>query len=95
MPLSGARETAVGHAGCDQPSWSMEFMHDQLADGRSIRLFNVVDNFNRDGLGIKVDFSPPSERVIWSLDRIIEWRGKPKSIRCDNGTEYISAVTLV
>ena len=45
--------------------------------------------------GIEVDFSLPSERVIRSLDRIIEWRGKPEAIRCDNGPEYISAVTLV
>jgi putative transposase len=35
----------------------------------------------------------PSERVIRSLDKIIEWRGAPKAIRCDNGPEYISAVT--
>jgi hypothetical protein len=75
-------------------SWSMDFMHDQLADGRSIRLFNVIDDFNREGLGIEVDFSLPSERVIRSLDRIIEWRGRPMAIRCDNGPEYISAVTL-
>jgi putative transposase len=70
-------------------SWSMDFMHDQLADGRSIRLFNVIDDFNREGLGIEVDFSLPSERVIRSLDRIIEWRGTPESIRCNNGPEYI------
>ena len=75
-------------------SWSMDFMHDQLADGRSIRLFNVIDDYNREGLGIEVDFSLPSERVIRSLDRIIEWRGKPQAIRCDNGPEYISAVKL-
>jgi putative transposase len=74
-------------------TWSMDFMHDQLADGRSIRLFNVIDDYNREGLGIDVDFSLPSERVIRSLDRIIEWRGKPRVIRCDNGPEYISAVT--
>ena len=74
--------------------WSMDFVHDQLADGRSIRLFNVIDDFNREGLGIEVDFSLPSERVIRSLDRIIEWRGKPNAIRCDNGPEYISALTL-
>ena len=49
-------------------------MHDQLADGRSIRLFNVVDDFNREGLGIEVDFSLPAERVIRALDQIIEWR---------------------
>lgn len=73
--------------------WSMDFMHDQLADGRSIRLFNVIDDFNREGLSIDVDFSLPSERVIRSLDQIIEWRGRPQAIRCDNGPEYISAVT--
>jgi len=70
--------------------WSMDFMHDQLQNGRSFRLFNVIDDFNREGLGIEVDFSLPSERVIRSLDQIIEWRGKPGIIRCDNGPEYIS-----
>lgn len=73
--------------------WSMDFMHDQLSDGRSIRLFNVIDDFNREGLGIDVDFSLPSERVIRSLDQIIEWRGQPQMIRCDNGPEYVSNVT--
>ena len=67
--------------------WSIDFMHDQLADGRSIRVFNVIDDFNREGLGIEVDFALPSERVIRSLDRIIERRGKPEAIRCDNGPE--------
>lgn len=75
-------------------TWSMDFMHDQLADGCSIRLFNVIDDDNREGLGIDLDFSLPSERVIRSLDRVIEWRGKPNVIRYDNGPEYISAVTL-
>jgi len=69
-------------------------MHDQLSDGRSIRLFNVIDDFNREGLGIEVDFSLPSERVIRSLDQIIEWRGQPLRIRCDNGPELVSGVTL-
>lgn len=53
-------------------SWLMDFMHDQLADGRSIRLFNVIDDFNREALEIEIDFSLLSERVIRSLDRIIE-----------------------
>lgn len=70
--------------------WSMDFMHDQLSDGRSYRLFNVIDDFNREGLGIEVDFSLPAERVIRSLEWIIEWRGEPDAIRCDNGPEYIS-----
>ncbi len=69
-------------------------MHDQLSDGRSFRLFNVIDDFNREGLGIEVDFSLPAERVIRSLNQIIEWRGKPKTIRCDNGPEYISSTLI-
>ncbi|EAQ63536.1 putative orphan protein; putative transposase [Marinomonas sp. MED121] len=60
--------------------WSMDFMHDQLSDGRRCCLFNVIDT----------DLSLPAERVIRSLNQIIEWRGKPKAIRCDNGPEYIS-----
>lgn len=70
--------------------WSMDFMHDQLEDGRSYRLFNVIDDFNREGLTIDIDFSLPSARVIRALDQVIEWRGNPKQIRNDNGPEYIS-----
>lgn len=72
--------------------WSMDFMHDQLEDGRSYRLFNVIDDYNREGLGIEVDFSLPAARVVRALNQIIEWRGKPRQIRCDNGPEYISGV---
>jgi len=50
----------------------------------------VLDDFNREGLGIEVDFSLPAEQVVRSLNRIIEWRGKPLIIRVDNGPEYIS-----
>ena len=71
--------------------WSMDFMHDRLADGRSFRTFNVIDDYNREGLGIEVDLSLPALRVIRTLDRIIEWRGKPKVLRCDNGPEYLSS----
>ena len=41
-------------------------------------------------MGIEVDFSLPAARVVRTLDKIIEWRGKPQAIRCDNGPEYIS-----
>lgn len=70
--------------------WSMDFMHDCLRNGKSFKTFNVIDDFNREGLGIEVDFSLPTTRVIRALDNIIEWRGKPCAIRCDNGPEYIS-----
>ena len=71
--------------------WSMDFMHDSLANGRSFQTFNVLDDYNREGLGIEVDLSLPAGRVIRALDQIIEWRGKPDGIRNDNGPEYISA----
>ena len=72
------------------PFWSMHFMHDSLSDGRRYRLLNVIDDYNRQGPGMEIDFSLPNERVIRTLNRIIEWRGKPRAIRCDNGPEYIS-----
>ncbi len=72
--------------------WSMDFMHDQLEDGRSFRLLNIIDDFNREGLAIEVDFSLPAERVVRTLNQVIEWRGKPRQIRSDNGPEYISAL---
>ena len=61
--------------------WSMDFMHDQLSDQRSYRLFNVIDDFNREALGIEVDLSLPADHVIRALEQIIEWRGKPKALR--------------
>jgi putative transposase len=51
----------------------------------------VIDDFNREAIGMEIDFSLPSERVIRELKQIISWRGKPEVIRCDNGPEYISA----
>ena len=74
--------------------WSMDFMADQLADGRSIRTLNVLDDFNREGLSIYLDFSLPAERVFRTLNPIIEWRGKPQGIRVDNGPEYISGTLM-
>jgi len=90
------RETPAALSVPEQPNevWSTDFMHDQLSDGRSYRLLNVIDDFNREGLGIEVDFSLPAERLIRTLDNIIEWRGKPKVIRSDNGPEYISGLLV-
>jgi len=68
----------------------MDFMSDGLANGSKLRTFNVMDDYNREGLAIEVDQSLPSTRVIRALEQVIEWRGKPASLRCDNGPEYIS-----
>lgn len=71
-------------------SWSMDFMSDSLWDGRKFRTFNLVDDFNREGLAIEVDLNLPARRVIRVLDRVAMWRGYPKQIRMDNGPEFIS-----
>jgi putative transposase len=74
--------------------WSMDFMSDSLSNGKTIRTFNVIDDYNREALCIDVDFSMPSLRVIRSLEQVIDWRGKPDAIRCDNGSEYISQTLI-
>jgi len=70
--------------------WSMDFMSDSLENGSKLRTFNVMDDYNREALTIEVDRSLPSKRVIRALEQVIEWRGKPAALRCDNGPEYIS-----
>jgi len=70
--------------------WSMDFMHDQLSDGKSYRLFNVIDDFKREGLAIEVGLSLPATRVTRTLNQLLEYRAKPQIIRCDNGPEFIS-----
>ncbi len=71
----------------------MDFMHDSLDDGRAIRLFNGLNDYNREALAIEIDFSLPSERVTRALDPLIQWRGQPLVIRCDNGPEQVRYAT--
>lgn len=71
-------------------SWSMDFMCDSLVDGRRFRLLNIIDDYNRESLAIEIDTSLPALRVIRVLQRLIEMKAKPQSIRVDNGPEFIS-----
>lgn len=68
----------------------MDFVHDGLLNGKTFRSFNVIDDFNREVLGITIDTSLTSRRIIRELDRIVEWRGKPERLRVDNGPEFIA-----
>ena len=72
-------------------SWSMDFMTDSLLTGRKFRTLNLMDDYNREALAIEIDTSLPAERVVRVLSQTIEWRGRPKSIRVDNGPEFISS----
>ena len=70
--------------------WSLDFMSDALTDGRKVRLFNVLEDFNRESLAIEVDTSLPAKRIVRVLQRLVEKRGKPSNLRMDNGPEFIS-----
>lgn len=66
----------------------MDFVHDQLADGRRFRALTIVDNCTRESMAIEVDFSLPGFRVARVLDRLAETRGLPRTIMVDNGPEF-------
>ena len=71
--------------------WSMDFVSDSLADGRKVRVFNVVDDYSREALIMEVDTSIAGQRVARLLDEQAAVRGAyPGSIVCDNGPEFIS-----
>ena len=68
--------------------WSMDFVSDQLSDGRRFRILNVVDDYSRECIGQVVDTSLTGQRVARFLSELINERCKPKSIVCDNGPEF-------
>lgn len=70
--------------------WSLDFTSDSLTDGRKFRTLNVLDDYNREALGIEIDYSLPAQRVTRLLDRLVERYGKPERLRSDNGPEFIS-----
>ena len=69
--------------------WSMDFMSDSFCTGRRFRTFNVLDDYTRECIAIEVDSSLPGKRVVQVLSRLIDFRGKPEIITCDNGPEFI------
>lgn len=72
-------------------TWSMDFMHDTLANKRRFRTLNIIDDYNREALNIEAEFSFSGYSVVSALKRTIHEHGKPKRIRVDNGPEFISS----
>jgi putative transposase len=70
--------------------WSLDFVSDALSDGRRFRTLNVIEDWNREVLGLEVDFSLPAARVVRLLTRLVERHGRPGQLRVDNGPEFIS-----
>lgn len=74
--------------------WSLDFVHDQLAQGRRFRVLNVVDDVTRESLLTVVDTSISGARVARELTDLIARRGRPEMIVSDNGTELTSNAVL-
>jgi transposase InsO family protein len=70
--------------------WSLDFVHDQMANGRRFRVLNITDDITHECLGAIPDTSISGQRVARELTALIEWRGKPGMIVSDNGTELTS-----
>ena len=70
--------------------WSMDFIHDQLSDGRRLRILNIVDDFSRACVGQLVDTSTTGQRLARYLEELKAERGLPRTIVLDNGPEMTS-----
>lgn len=69
-------------------TWSMDFVHDRLVSDRVFKCLNIVDEHTRECLAIEVDGGMSGVRVTRVLEQLIELRGRPESIRSDNGPEF-------
>ena len=74
--------------------WSLDFVHDQMADGRRLRILAVVDDYTRECLALVVDTSISGLRVARELDKIVAVRDRPGGIVSENGTELTSTGIL-
>jgi putative transposase len=74
--------------------WSLDFVHDQLADGRRFRVLNIIDDVTKECLAAIPDTSLSGKRVVRELAALIERRGRPKALVSDNGTEFTSTAVL-
>jgi putative transposase len=85
--------TAVGAMCPIAPNalWALDFQFDTTADGRIIKLLNIVDEFTRESPAIVVERSIDADRVVATLDRLTLTRGAPAFVRFDNGPEFIAA----
>src|SRR5205823_6206505 len=72
--------------------WSLDFVADQLADGRRFRALTIMDVFTRESLAIEVGQRLKGEHVVSTLNAVQQKRGIPKFLFCDNGSEFTSHI---
>jgi putative transposase len=80
------RQVAVG----PNDVWAMDFVHDQLATGRKLRILTIVDTHSRYAPATDPRFTYRGEDVVQTLERVCGQIGYPRTIRVDNGSEFIS-----
>ena len=96
----GGRKRAIGTRapmtvpGVPNDRWSLDFVSDQLTDGRRFRILTIVDDCTRECLALVADTSLCGARVARELDRLMIARGKPTMIVSDNGSELTSNAIL-
>lgn len=70
--------------------WALDFVHDRIGEGRALRVLTIIDEFTRECLATEADTGISSRQVALTLERILELRPGPLSLRCDNGPEFRS-----
>jgi transposase InsO family protein len=88
----GRSENGCARRRSERPDhvWSYDFIHDQTADGRGLKMLPVVDEFTRECLTIEVERHLTARDVVSTLEYLFEVRGEPEFIRSDNGPEFIA-----
>lgn len=81
VPADRLRAERPGHV------WALDFQFDQTADGRVLKLLNIVDEFTREALAMHVARSIDSDQTVRVLEQLAAQRGTPEHVRCDNGPE--------
>ena len=82
--ITGVAPLAPHLSGPDQ-EWAIDFVADAIQTGRGIRILTIVDSFTRECPALLVDTSLSGQQVTRLLERVIEQRGRPLALRCDNG----------
>ena len=70
--------------------WALDVVSDAFSNGRALRALTMVDSYTRECPAIEVDTGISSRQVTRTLERVIERRGTPASLHCDNGPEFTS-----